>query len=180
MRIGDCGQCESRSVKIAKSLPSSGLWCIKCNTERLKTAKIKTSVPRPLRTSSHLQALVKQLDKIFSIYTRTRDANEHGFTACVTCGIESHWVDMDCGHCFSRGNFAIRWDERNVHAQCRPCNRMEDGCFEDFEAHVKRAHGLSAHAELLSLKNSVRKLERQDLESMIDKYRNLNQQNISI
>lgn len=74
-----------------------------------------------------LSGLIDDADTIFSQYIRLKDANEKGFARCFTCGIEKHWTILDAGHFISRSNLYLRWDERNVHNQCQPCNRFEYG-----------------------------------------------------
>ena len=76
----------------------------------------------------------KIADKWFSLYIRFRDALEFqkevpdadiSFGRCCTCGKIGQWKYMDCGHFISRGRgggSGVRWDERNAHLQCKPCN----------------------------------------------------------
>ena len=66
--------------------------------------------------------LTEKADKLFSEYIRKKDADETGFVACCTCDVMFRWQDLDCGHFISRSKFAIRYDERNAHPQCKPCN----------------------------------------------------------
>tara|TARA_R110002153_G_scaffold67862_1_gene180422 strand:+ start:302 stop:706 length:405 start_codon:yes stop_codon:yes gene_type:complete len=69
-----------------------------------------------------------KIDKVFHEYVRRRDAdNDSGYCKCISCNKPIHFTESDGGHCISRGKMATRWDERNVNAQCRKCNRFEDG-----------------------------------------------------
>lgn len=90
--------------------------------------------PKPKKTASTSTQMHK-LDRIFSEYIRVRDANSNGYCVCISCGRVDHYKLMDAGHFISRDKKATRFDARNVHAQCRNCNRFRSG--EQF------AHGLS-------------------------------------
>ena len=81
----------------------------------------------------------KIADKWFSLYIRFRDAllfqkevpdADNSFGRCCTCGKIGQWKYMDCGHYISkgsRGGSGVRWDERNAHLQCKPCNGFHQG-----------------------------------------------------
>lgn len=72
--------------------------------------------------------LVKKLDKIFSIWIRSKDADHAGMVDCFTCGVTKNWkYEIDAGHFQSRGKYATRWDEQNVKPQCKRCNGFRGG-----------------------------------------------------
>lgn len=61
--------------------------------------------------------LVKEADRVFSIYIRERDKGK----PCITCW--KGWEEnFQCGHLFSRRHQATRWTEHNAHWQCPWCN----------------------------------------------------------
>ena len=96
-----------------------------------------------------------RIDPIFSEYIRRRDAdNDSGYCACVSCNKPIHFTESDAGHFLSRQKLATRWDERNVYAQCRKCNRFEYG--RQYEFSLKLGAELSD--ELLQLSRSTMKL----------------------
>ena len=69
-----------------------------------------------------------KIDKVFHEYIRRRDAdNNTGYCNCITCKKPIHFTESDGGHFISRGRLATRYDERNVKAQCRKCNRFDFG-----------------------------------------------------
>jgi len=69
-----------------------------------------------------------KIDKVFHEYIRRRDAdNNTGYCNCITCQKRIHFTESDGGHFISRGRLATRYDERNVKAQCRKCNRFDFG-----------------------------------------------------
>ena len=69
-----------------------------------------------------------KIDKPFHEYIRRRDAdNVSGYCKCITCNKPIHFTESDAGHFIGRQHLATRWNENNVHAQCRKCNRFEYG-----------------------------------------------------
>lgn len=91
---------------------------------------------------------MKKADTFFSKFIRLRDADEHGYVSCVTCGSRRHWREVDCGHFITRAKQATRYDERNCHAQCKGCNRFQGGKFLEHEAAIDRIHGRGTAEEL--------------------------------
>lgn len=73
------------------------------------------------------KTVINKLDRIFSEYIRRRDADENGYATCCTCGKRDLWQDMDAGHFVPRQHKSTRYEETNVHAQCRKCNRFNNG-----------------------------------------------------
>ena len=94
----------------------------------------------------------KKLWQAFSIFIRLRDANEDGMCTCITCGRMNHWKKMDCGHGIGRQHWATRYNEKNNHAQCKPCNGFEGGKREVYKIEVDKRYGAGTwdKMELLS------------------------------
>lgn len=81
---------------------------------------------RPPQKKS-LQALKKDLDKVFNEFIRLRD-QYNGMFDCISCGQIKSTRLMHAGHYHSAGhNEAVRWDEDNVHGQCEHCNTFLHG-----------------------------------------------------
>jgi len=86
--------------------------------QALKRTTIKKVAKKVIR-----KRLVKELDKIVSQIVIKRDEK------CVTCGSKEQ---LTCGHIFSRSHYSTRWNLKNCHAQCWPCNykyKMQDTIF---------------------------------------------------
>lgn len=79
----------------------------------------------------------KTLDKWFSLYIRRRDTPG----PCCTCGKWLTFEDSECGHFITRDRHAVRWDERNAHAQCTRCNLHGKGEQHKHGEYVNRKHG---------------------------------------
>jgi len=85
--------------------------------------------PRKRRTLETMtyRELVNVLDRCFSEYIRLSAADEHGYIKCPTCGKVYGWRQMDLSHYCGRKHISVRWDERNVIAQCQSENRFQSG-----------------------------------------------------
>jgi len=64
--------------------------------------------------------------KEFSKMIRARD-DIGGYFRCPTCGRTLPIDQADAGHYISRVRKATMFNEMNVHAQCRHCNRFQEG-----------------------------------------------------
>jgi len=58
------------------------------------------AIKKPKRRTR--SALEKELDRVFSIFIRMREANENGIVHCISCGKAVHWTAMDNGHYIAR------------------------------------------------------------------------------
>lgn len=92
--------------------------------------------------------MYKNIDKLFSDYIRKKSIVNAGMVECITCHKLVHWKEADAGHFIPRGNLRTRWDERNVHCQCRECNRLADGRRTEFEDFLIETYGLHIINEL--------------------------------
>ena len=79
---------------------------------------------RQIASKSSLSRAVSKLDTIFSQYIRLRDAMPSGMFRCISCGKIKPIEQADAGHYYSRSNMSTRFDEDNVHSECRSCNRF--------------------------------------------------------
>ena len=122
-----------------------------------KTAE--TEAPGPRTRSGAVRAsaavLKRRLDRIFSEYIRLRDSDGAGICRCITCGRSFLWNAGDAGHFVSRDKLAIRFDERNVNAQCSFCNRYRSGEQYAHGLAIDRKHGKGT-ADLLMQLGSMR------------------------
>ena len=64
----------------------------------------------------------------FNQFIRLRDRN----LPCISCG-RHHTGQYHAGHYRAAGNYSgLRFDERNVHKQCKPCNADLSGNLVDY------------------------------------------------
>ena len=117
-----------------------------------------------------LSTLEKKLDKIFSQYIRLEQADDKGMCICVSCGVMKHWQDIDAGHFYSRRHRSVRWDEMNVHPECKWDNRFNVDHLHGYFAFMLNRYGEEKMQELTDRKNGTVKYTRLGLESMIEHY----------
>jgi len=117
------------------------------------------------------KGLVKKLDRLFSIYIRTRHAKE-GMVRCVTCKdpLPKHWKEVDAGHFVSRRHYATRWNQQNVHAQCKSCNGFHGGQNYIMGKYIDKTYGEGTADELITMSRQIKKFSNQDLEDLIKQY----------
>jgi len=120
-----------------------------------------------------LTKLKADLDKVFSLYIRQKDADENGMVSCYTCGVVKHWKELHCGHFISRRHLATRWDEMNTAPQCPGCNLFNQGNAPAFALRLIKEHGEKKVEELFALSKKTCKFVRYDYELMIEKYTSL-------
>ncbi len=83
--------------------------------------------PQPKKGLKKTGCTEATLWKWFSAFIRLRDSYDNGMCKCATCSSVFPWKEMDAGHFISRRWKAVKYDERNVLAQCPSCNRFNNG-----------------------------------------------------
>ena len=108
-----------------------------------------------------------KIDKVFHEYIRRRDAdNNTGNCSCVSCGKTIHFSESDARQFLSRKYLITRYDERNVKAQCRKCNRFEYG--RQYEYSIALGQELSQ--ELLQTSRSMVKYTDADWQEIFEEF----------
>lgn len=115
------------------------------------------------------KSLISKLNKIFSLYIRTRDS-KNGFCTCITCGVKKPINEIHAGHFIPRTHLATRWDERNVNSQCAQCNMFRSGALEDYFPAMEQKYGRGVIEELRSLRFQEKKYSNSDLQNLIHHY----------
>jgi hypothetical protein len=124
----------------------------------------------------NVKDLVKELDRVFSIFIRTRNMDANGIIKCFTCGKYSHWREgkganqMHCGHYISRDNKPLRWHEKNNHPQCYVCNCEKKGNYPAYSQALIRLYGPTILDQLELIKYNEFKMERGKLKILINYY----------
>src|SRR3990167_9442226 len=101
-------------------------------SKRAKGKKRKTS-------KSERQLLEKQLWDLCSLYVRARDGK------CVTCGTTD---GLTMSHYIKAGKQRIRYDLRNVNAQCSTCNGAHNYWPHYYEGYMRKNYGNDVLDEL--------------------------------
>lgn len=130
---------------------------------RVKRDKIAATVDRretrakleKLKTRGQHQA---EAQTAFNAFIRARDAGK----PCICCGRSRNFGigtggEWDAGHYRSRGSAPhLRFDERNVHAQLKQCNRYDSGNVVGYRAGLIARIGL-AEVEALESDHAPRR-----------------------
>lgn len=114
--------------------------------------------------------LKKELDKVFSVYIRLRDSDDRGYAKCVTCDNVLNWKEIQAGHYISRRFLATRWEETNVHSQCRGCNLFADGAHDTYAIALMDLYGDDILRKLKAQKHKKFPWTRQLIESELHYY----------
>lgn len=105
----------------------------------LKTRQIQIKVSKG-KVTSERKKLVKELDRVFSLWIRKRDWNK-----CVMCGTSEN---VQNGHLFSRANLSTRWDEINCNAQCWKHNIMHENDSKPYTDWFIKNYGQAMYDDL--------------------------------
>ena len=109
------------------------------------------------------------LDNIFSNYIRLRDSDCDGLVTCCNCGKKLHWKVATCGHFVKRRHRTLRWDERNCHAECGPCNTADINL--GYAEFMVNKYGPEIWAILDAQKNNRGKILPYERKIMADNYK---------
>ena len=102
--------------------------------------------------------LKAKLDAVFSQYIRLRDARKDGTFRCISCNRGLPFDQADCGHYINRQHMATRFSEKNCNAQCRSCNRFDEGNMQGYRRGLIAKYGEPTVLLLESMKNQVNKI----------------------
>jgi len=119
------------------------------------------------------KTLIKKLDKVFSEYIRKRDTDGLGYGLCCTCAKRIHYKEGHAGHFMSRRHYATRWDEENVALQCVSCNSFRSGEQYKFALFLNDKYKTDKATELLVKSRESVKYSLDELEEMIEYFKNL-------
>ena len=119
-----------------------------------------------------LSVLIKSADRLFSEIVRKEDAyngysGKDGWINCPICGTNVHWKQSDAAHVFDRDNMATRFDELNVWATCRECNRFDPEHRDRFRTTIKRIIGEFEFECLEERSHSMMKFTKAEVLEMI-------------
>ena len=113
---------------------------------------------------------MKTADKWLSLFIRLRDSKD-GIIRCCSCGMVQMWRTSDCGHFINRGNLPLRFSEENCHAQCRSCNRFDEGNAAGYYRFMQTKYGEEAISKMMIAKHRTIKLGKFELKIIADTYK---------
>lgn len=115
--------------------------------------------------------LVEKLDNVFSMFIRLRDMLPGGAFKCISCGRVLPFDQADCGHYINRKHMSLRFSEKNCNAQCRSCNRFDEGNIQGYRRGLIAKYGEPIVIWLEATKNEENKISEFELKAMIDNYK---------
>ena len=112
-----------------------------------------------------------KLDTVFSTFIRLRDSQSNGTFKCISCGRTLPYDQADCGHYINRKHMATRFSEMNCNAQCRSCNRFDEGNIQGYRRGLIIKYEEPATALLEARKNQINKITEYEYQAMIAHYK---------
>lgn len=127
---------------------------------------------KTIKKQKSVAKLVKDLDKIFSVFIRIRNADENGMVTCFTSGKVMHWKKSQAGHFISRRKYPTRWDDINTQVQSVSENVFNQGNAPVFAINLDKKYGPGTSESLVMKSHNKMKLERFTLNYLIGEYNN--------
>jgi hypothetical protein len=114
------------------------------------------------------KALANKLQKAVNLYVRFRDCAGTGGANCISCGKWHSFEDLDGGHFIPSTSSAVRYDERNINAQCIHCNRFLHGNGRRYYESMVKKWGQAIVDELMSQEFTIKKWSFEELQERYD------------
>lgn len=116
---------------------------------------VKTKTKR--KKSPRLKA-IDRVQTLANRYARLRDVKEEdGMAYCISCMDYLPYSELDGGHFIPKTSSDIRFDERNINAQCIKCNRFMGGNVRHYLKGMLRKYGQEVVDELESREHLSKK-----------------------
>jgi Bacteriophage Lambda NinG protein len=122
-----------------------------------------------------LPKLIKEAQAAFNKFIRFRDISDG--RGCISCGKRYDASEQvpgggwDAGHYRSVGSaYHMRFEEMNVHLQCKRCNDRKSGNAVDYRIRLIKRAGIDA-VEALEADQTTRNWTRDDVRQIRDEYR---------
>lgn len=160
-------------MTLIKKKPSN--WICKCGRKNDPTAEVcgfcQTEKPEDKKPSKlkHTTAYDElHLWPVFSSYIRLRDSDSSGTGRCITCGRFVHWRRADAGHGVPRQYQATKYNELNVHLQCKPCNGFQGGARERYKEEMDKRYGAGTWDKMMvASRMSYKKLGEAEIDVLV-------------
>lgn len=97
-----------------------------------------------------LAKLKGNLTQIFNKYIRLRDVDENGYGYCISCGnqVQYKTPNYQAGHYYPAPVETLRFNENNVHGQCKACNHFKSGNLIEYRKGLIKKIGETGVKEL--------------------------------
>lgn len=111
------------------------------------------------------------VQKWANLYARRRDCFGQLGTTCISCGKWKSFEELDGGHFIPTTSSSIRFDPRNINAQCQRCNRFLHGNPRHYYKGMLRKYGKDVVDDLESREFESKKWTEEELKAIKDEYR---------
>lgn len=211
-KYGDCTQCDAKDtacVKVKKDLVCIPCHRRNKGQEQVNKAQEKEKLRRGGNTSKvspktlagirglvndnpdvkppkdyrSKSQLLKEADRLFSLFIRNRDSDKNGNVACVCCGKIYNVEDKDSYgnkivqnlHFIQRDVYSLRFDEDNCAAGCTWCNKdMNDHpkgvAYNQYKEKLISDLGEVAVVEMELAHRKINRIEESQLKTVIEYY----------
>lgn len=131
-----------------------------------KAYKEQTAVMKKAIADKDRPLWIKKAQKACNEYIRERDRN----LPCISCQ-RHHDGQYHAGHFVPAGRgSALRFDERNIHKQCAPCNNHKSGNLVEYRRNLIVRLGAET-VEWLESNHDIRKWTIDELKSIESEYK---------
>lgn len=111
-----------------------------------------------------------KLDRVFSQYIRLRDMLPGQVFRCISCGQIKPISQADCGHYINRQHMSTRYSEINCNAQCKSCNRFDEGNMQGYRRGLVAKYGKERTIMLEAMKYDIKKYSEFEYDVLIKHY----------
>jgi len=155
-----------RSTQVVCNYLCAQLYADELNKKKeLKDWKIKKAKMKEDLMS--LSDWLKIAQTHFNTYIRQRDKDQ----LCISC--QKPPLKKNAGHFFNANNhYSVRFDERNVNLQCEHCNTFLSGNLIPYRENLIKKIGVQEFEDLSKIANETRKFNIQEVEELINIYKN--------
>ena len=117
------------------------------------------------------RVLIERVQRRANLYARLRDTRKEGGAGCISCGVYKPLADLDGGHFIATTSAAVRFDERNINAQCLRCNRFLHSNARGYYKGMLAKYGPDVTAELESQEFLTKKWQETELLALDEYYK---------
>jgi hypothetical protein len=139
---------------------------LKCKAKMMET--------KQLGKFKNRRGMIHKLQQLVQKYARLRDCGGmDGKANCISCNRLFKYEELDGGHFIPKTSSSVMFDERNINAQCRKCNRFLSGNSRHYSKGMVKKYGQATVDELESLEFTPRKWTTEEIYNLIEKYKKL-------
>ena len=141
--------------------------CVRVWVESEKAKQWKKTKAKAKLDLMTLSDYIKLTQQVFNKYIRLKARGGY----CCSCGSELK-SKFDAGHYMNANNhWAVRFDERNVWAQCVNCNQHKHGNLIEYRSFLVKHHGEKWVQQLEQDAKKTRKFTIEELKEIIKEYK---------